>query len=183
MILWHRRLILLVLLIAPLRSTVHSLAPSALPIADLDHVSLHVSDARRSAQFYTALFGTEISRDPNRQANPGSVAGELWFIRLGDSHLSLSPLSPGERPGLDHWCFSVVGFDRDAMQHRIAAFEQPWREWPSGLWIKDPNGRIIQLASSTMRRASQALFAMRRSCLPQAAAHDSQTSRRYGSRT
>ena len=149
MIRWHPVMALCVGLMASLRFAAQSPAPPILPISDLDHLSLHVSDVRRSSEFYTALFGSEVSRDPNRQANPGSVAGELWFIRLGDTHLSLSPLPPGERPGLDHFCFAVQGFDRETMQGRLVGFVQPWRDWPNGLWITDPAGHIIQLAAST----------------------------------
>jgi catechol 2,3-dioxygenase-like lactoylglutathione lyase family enzyme len=95
------------------------------------------------------LFGSDASRDVNRQANPGSMAGELSFIRLGDSHLSLSPLSSGEQPGVDHFCFSVTAFDKTSARLQLSAFDQPWPEWPSNnLWLKDPDGHLIQLAPS-----------------------------------
>ena len=91
---WRWQAVLAVAILLFTTLTLPTLAAPALPIRDLDHLSLHVSDVRRSADFYTRLFGTEVSRDPNRQANPGSVPRELWFIRLGDSHLALAPLSP-----------------------------------------------------------------------------------------
>ena len=95
------------------------------------------------------LFGSDASRDVNRQANPGSIAGELLFIRLGDSHLSLSPLSPGEQPGVDHFCFSVAAFDKTSARSKLSTFDQPWPEWPSNnVWLKDPDGHLVQLAPS-----------------------------------
>ena len=70
---WRPVVVLFVGLLASLHLAEQPPAPPTLPISDLDHVSLHVSDVRRSSEFYSTLFGTEVSRDPNRQANPGSV--------------------------------------------------------------------------------------------------------------
>lgn len=124
-------------------------APVRLPISTVDHLSLGVANVRRSVDFYMRLFGTELARDPSRKANPGSAFGELFFVRLGISHLSISPLSPGQRPGIDHFCFAVVGFDRANVARSVTGFRQPWPDWPSGLWLSDPDGHIIQLAAST----------------------------------
>jgi catechol 2,3-dioxygenase-like lactoylglutathione lyase family enzyme len=95
------------------------------------------------------LFGVDAARDPKRQANPGSQAGELWFIRLGRSHLALAPLWPGETPGIDHYCLSVSGFAKDAAKAKLAGFDQPYPDWPSNnVWLQDPDGLLIQLAPS-----------------------------------
>lgn len=120
-----------------------------LPFIELDHVSVRVSDVRRSARFYMQLFGSDASRDPNRQANPGSKAGELWFIRLGRSHLALAPTSQLEAPGVDHYCLSVSAFSKEAAKATLASFEQPFPQWPSNnVWLRDPDGHLIQLAPS-----------------------------------
>jgi catechol 2,3-dioxygenase-like lactoylglutathione lyase family enzyme len=123
--------------------------PAKLPFIELDHVSIRVSDVRRSARFYMRLFGTDTARDPKRQANPGSRAGELWFIRLGRSHVALAPLSRGESAGVDHYCLSVSAFAKDAAKAMLAGFDQPYPDWPSNnVWLKDPDGLLIQLAPS-----------------------------------
>jgi catechol 2,3-dioxygenase-like lactoylglutathione lyase family enzyme len=145
----RRHLIAAVLLVGAARRVRTQSEAPILPFIGVDHVSLRVSDVRRSTQFYMTLFGSDASRDVNRQANPGSVAGELSFIRLGDSHLSLSPLSPDEEPGVDHFCFSVTAFDKTSARLKLSAFDQPWPEWPSNnLWLKDPDGHLVQLAPS-----------------------------------
>src|SRR5216684_2087736 len=69
----------------------------ALPAVGLDHVNIRVPDVRRSAEFYIKLFGVDVARAPNAGANPGSKPGELWFVRLGQSFLAISPLPPGEK--------------------------------------------------------------------------------------
>jgi catechol 2,3-dioxygenase-like lactoylglutathione lyase family enzyme len=127
-----------------------AVAQSALlPFIEVDHVSIRVSDVQRSARFYMQLFGNDAARDPKRQANPGSQTGELWFIRLGRSHLALAPLSPNDVPGVDHYCLSVSAFAKDTARAKLAQFDQPYPEWPSNnVWLRDPDGLLIQLAPS-----------------------------------
>lgn len=122
---------------------------AALPFIELDHVSIRVSNVRRAADFYMRLFGPDAGRDPSRPANPSSKPGELWFIRLGDSHLALAPSSPSELPGLDHYCLSVSGFDKKAAATRLSRFNQVFADWPSNnVWLTDPGGHFIQIAPS-----------------------------------
>jgi catechol 2,3-dioxygenase-like lactoylglutathione lyase family enzyme len=124
----------------------------ALPVAGLDHVNIRVPDVRRSADFYTKLFGMEVARAPHAAANPGSRPAELWFIRLGQSFLAISPASPQERPGIDHYCFAIEGFNGAAMKARLTGFNQPWPDTPPGnLWIKDAGGYIVQMSAGADR--------------------------------
>jgi catechol 2,3-dioxygenase-like lactoylglutathione lyase family enzyme len=124
----------------------------ALPVAGLDHLNLHVPDVRRSADFYTKLFGVEVARAPNAAANPGSKPAELWFIRLGQSFLAISPTPPQERPGIDHYCFAIEGFNGAAMKPRLTGFNQPWPDTPPGnLWVKDAGGYIVQMSAGADR--------------------------------
>src|SRR5262245_54260313 len=93
---------------------------AALPIVVLDHVNIRSPDVRRAGEFYGNLFGSEVSRAENAFASAGTRRGELWFVRLGQSSLAISPTAPGEKPGIDHFCFGVDGFDRDAMRPKLA---------------------------------------------------------------
>ena len=68
---------------------------AVLPVTGLDHVNIRVADVRRTAEFYTKLFGTQVSRAENAFASAGSRRGELWFVRLGQSSLAISPAAPG----------------------------------------------------------------------------------------
>jgi catechol 2,3-dioxygenase-like lactoylglutathione lyase family enzyme len=122
---------------------------AALPVASLDHVNIRVPDVRRSGEFYAKLFGVQVSRAENAFASAGSRRGELWFVRLGQSSLAISPAAPGEKPGIDHFCFGVEGFNRDAMKPKVAELNlQIDRTDPPGnnLWTKDPDGHLIQLS-------------------------------------
>jgi catechol 2,3-dioxygenase-like lactoylglutathione lyase family enzyme len=120
----------------------------ALPVAGLDHVNIRVPDVRRAAEFYTKLFGVEVSRSPRAGANPGSKPGELWFVRLGQSFLAISPMLPEEKPGIDHFCFAIEGFNGDAMKSKLAELSRQFSDAPaSNLWAKDPAGHLIQMSA------------------------------------
>lgn len=121
---------------------------AALPVAGLDHVNIRVPDVRRAAEFYTKLFGLEVSRSPRAGANPGSKPGELWFVRLGQSFLAISPMSPDEKPGIDHFCFAIEGFNGEAMKSKLAELNRQFPDTSSNnLWAKDPAGHLIQMSA------------------------------------
>ena len=122
---------------------------AALTASGLDHVNIRVPNVQRSADFYTKLFGVVVSRAPNAKAqtaNPDSPSGVLWFVRLGQSNLAISPTGPRLRPGIDHFCFAIAGFNGEAMKRDVAGLNLQWPDSPSNnLWLKDPAGGVIQL--------------------------------------
>jgi catechol 2,3-dioxygenase-like lactoylglutathione lyase family enzyme len=121
---------------------------ATLPVAGLDHVNIRVPDVRRTAEFYTKLFGVEVSRSPKAGANPGSKPGELWFVRLGQSFLAISPMLPDEKPGIDHFCFAIEGFNGEAMKSKLAELNRQFPDTPANnLWAKDPAGHLVQMSA------------------------------------
>ena len=123
---------------------------AALPVVGLDHVNIRVPDVRRAGEFYAKLLGLEVGRASNAFASAGSRRGELWFIRLGQSSLAISPAAPGEKPGIDHFCFAVEGFKAATMRQQLSGLNlQIDRTDPPGnnLWAKDPAGHLIQLSA------------------------------------
>src|SRR5256885_7470261 len=121
---------------------------AALPAAGLDHVNIRVPNVGRAAEFYIKLFGIQVARAPNAKAqtaNPASPSGELWFIRLGESFLAISPTG-SQLPGIDHFSFAIAGFNGDRVKPQLAGLNQQWPDSPSNnLWLKDPAGHAIQL--------------------------------------
>ncbi|HMF27469.1 MAG TPA: VOC family protein, partial [Candidatus Cybelea sp.] len=71
-------------------------------IAAFNHVSLNVSDLKRSTEFYQGLFGMPI------QSRQGATSVQLR-IGAGPQFLNLS--GAGASPGIDHMCVGVEGFD------------------------------------------------------------------------
>jgi catechol 2,3-dioxygenase-like lactoylglutathione lyase family enzyme len=119
-------------------------AGPALPVAGLDHINLRVPDVRRSAEFYASLFGSELSRFERAPANPSSIPGQLWIMRLGQTGLSISPTAPGQTAGLDHFGLAIPGFDGPAMKSSLNGLNPKW-DTPGNLWTIDPAGHIIQM--------------------------------------
>lgn len=120
-----------------------------LPAAGIDHLNIHVPDVDRSAEFYTKLFGGDVSRSPNAKAqtaNPDSPSGVLWFVRTGENSLAISPTRPQQKPGLDHFCFAIRGFGGLDIKSETAGLNRQWPDSPpSQVWLKDPDGNVIQL--------------------------------------
>jgi len=122
---------------------------AALPVSGLDHVNIRLPDARRAAEFYIKLFGVQVARAPNAKAqtaNPASPSGELWFIRLGESFLAISPTGTQFKPGIDHFSFAIAGFSGERVKSQLAGLNHQWPDSPSNnLWLRDPAGHVIQL--------------------------------------
>jgi len=122
---------------------------AAVPPSGLDHVNIRVPDVRRSTDFYIRLFGMQVARAPNAKAqtaNPASPSGELWFIRLGESFLAISPTGTQVKPGVDHFSFAIAGFNGERVKSQLAGLNQQWPDSSSNnLWLRDPAGHVIQL--------------------------------------
>jgi catechol 2,3-dioxygenase-like lactoylglutathione lyase family enzyme len=71
-------------------------------IASFNHVSLNVSDLKRSTEFYQGLFGMPV------QSRQGATSVQLR-IGAGPQFLNLS--GAGAAPGIDHMCVGVESFD------------------------------------------------------------------------
>ncbi len=122
-----------------------------LPAAGLDHVNIRVPDVDRSAEFYIKLFGVDVARSPNAKAqtnNPDSPSGVLWFVQLGENSLAISPTGPRLQTAIDHFCFSITGFNAEAMKRELTGLNQIYpNSVPNNLWTKDPAGHVIQMSA------------------------------------
>jgi hypothetical protein len=74
-------------------------------VKGINHVTLHVSDVKRSVDFYQGLFGMPII---NRQ---GTTSAGLQ-IGAGPQHLGVNSTAGGA-PKIDHICFAVDNFNVD----------------------------------------------------------------------
>jgi glyoxylase I family protein len=117
-------------------------------IRNIDHVVLRVKDIERMRRFYCDVLGME------------HVA---YRPRLGMSHLrggsSLVDLVEGAPPegegrNMDHLCFRVEPFDRDAIvahleRHDVAVGDIRTRYGAEGngvsIYLADPEGNMVEL--------------------------------------
>lgn len=85
---------------------------AALRVRALNHMTVTVSDRRRSLAFYQALFGWPV------QHNQGTSTG----LRIGEGpqYVSLSQGRPNAAPGIDHICWTIDGFDVSRVNRALA---------------------------------------------------------------
>lgn len=107
----------------------------------INHVSIQVSDIKRSAEFYMRAFGL-----PKRKAgNPDAVR-----LGVGPSHLTLRQEKP---PGnVDHFCLGIDKFNHESVIRDLKArgvTPEPDEKGPQGFHVKDPDGFRVQLGDSS----------------------------------
>lgn len=113
----------------------------------IDHVVLRVSDLAAMVRFYEQALGFNVERRLERIS--------LVQMRAGASMLDLVS---GERaegaPNMDHLCFRVEPFDRDAIVRQLAPFgisvgETVERYGAEGsgpsVYFHDPEGNQVEL--------------------------------------
>jgi catechol 2,3-dioxygenase-like lactoylglutathione lyase family enzyme len=84
--------------------------PAALVPIGLDHITLLVSNLEQSSAHYRKLFGAEKSRERNPQ--------RVWF-QVAATRLGLEAAPAGQKPGIDHFCVKVAGFNRTIAVTRL----------------------------------------------------------------
>lgn len=113
----------------------------------IDHVVLRVSDLAAMVRFYEQALGFQVERRLEKLA--------LVQMRAGASLLDLIGGARGEgAPNMDHLCFRVEPFDRDAIVRQLAPFDISVGETverygaegngPS-VYFHDPEGNQVEL--------------------------------------
>ena len=158
-----RRNLLLSLPVAAMapRALAQSKKPS-IPVTGLSHMTLSVSDLKRSIEFYQGLFGMPI------QARQG--ASPSLRIGPGPQFLFLGPVGPNGKPGINHWCVFTDNFNVErtisvlaehgvtksdkngpmTMRVRMRGPENGGaKEGTPELYVGDPDGLVVQIQDST----------------------------------
>jgi catechol 2,3-dioxygenase-like lactoylglutathione lyase family enzyme len=106
-------------------------------VRGINHVTLSVSDVKRSVDFYQGLFGMPIV---SRQGSATNLQ-----IGAGPQFLGVSAAG-ADSPRIDHLCLGVEDFNvervtRILAQHGVSRIDAAGGE----LYVKDPNGFVIEL--------------------------------------
>ncbi|MGP0031942.1 MAG: VOC family protein [Acidimicrobiales bacterium] len=114
-------------------------------VVRVQHVSVNCHGRlEASRQFYADLFEAD---ELARPVIPG-IAGS--WLALGDAQLHLVDAPPSGTPidrAADHWCVEVTDLDaaRAELERRGIAYDEGAQGEVVQLWIRDPNGRIVEL--------------------------------------
>jgi catechol 2,3-dioxygenase-like lactoylglutathione lyase family enzyme len=122
-------------------------AEPVLQAAALDHFNIRVSDVAKSTAFYHKLFGGELLRVSSVPANPTSPPGEAFYLRTGESYLVISRAFAKSPPGLDHICMGIRDYDAERTKMKLEQNGFAPERWNDDLWVRDPDGLLIQLRS------------------------------------
>ena len=108
---------------------------------NVDHIALGVSDVGRSVAFYERFLGLKKLRGDDRSAFLGRADGGFF--------LALFRVDPerGEKPGLDHFCFGIDGYDPVEAGRALRAAGREVRQTGRRTYFKDPDGIEVQLAA------------------------------------
>ena len=74
----------------------------AIRLRSINHVTIRVSDFKRSLEFYQTLFGMPV------QGRQGATVS--LHIGSGPQHIGMSAAASGEKIGLHHFCMTADGF-------------------------------------------------------------------------
>jgi len=108
-------------------------APGSVPTftaTDLNHIALTVSDVQRSVKWYQKHLGLR-------------ATGEEGFLTTGKGWLALFQ---GEKPGLNHYCYSIDNYDPATAVARLKAAGLTPRREGGRVYFDDPDGIECQVA-------------------------------------
>jgi len=84
-----------------------------LRVRGINHIGIAVADAKRSVDFYQALFGLPV------RGRQGTMT--LLQIGAGPQFLAIAPVAAGASPSITHFCLGVDGFSLDKSLAALAA--------------------------------------------------------------
>jgi glyoxylase I family protein len=107
--------------------------PGQIPVGEIHHLRLTVTDVQRSREFYTSLLGFQVAVESPPDDDPSAAEvykilfGGVVMIR-GSLLMGLRPLAPADdrfdsdRVGLDHLSFSVPA--RADLEQAVRLFDE-----------------------------------------------------------
>ncbi len=123
--------------VMPRVAEAHQGESSTFQATGLDHVALNVSSVLRSRDFYIKHLGLKVIRDGGED-NCFLGTGDTFFLTL----------FKGDRPGLNHYCYAIKGYDVDRAEEKLKAAGLKPRKEGNRVYFPDPDGIEVQVAGS-----------------------------------
>lgn len=108
----------------------------------LNHIALDVTDVPRSRDFYVKHLGLQVIR------------GDENALFLGQDRNFFLTLFRRERPGINHYCYSIPRYEPDAAFERLASAGLRPRREGGRIYFPDPDGFTVQIAQQRTARQS-----------------------------
>ena len=108
----------------------------------LNHIALRVTDVGRSRDFYAKHLGLEVL----------SQGGSNCFMSCGPDNFVA--LFRGTEAGMDHYCYTVKGYDVDQSVKTLEAAGLDPRRRQNRVYFSDPDGLTVQLSGKRDSRPS-----------------------------
>jgi catechol 2,3-dioxygenase-like lactoylglutathione lyase family enzyme len=103
----------------------------------LDHVALNVKNVPVSRDFYIKHLGLKVIMDGGEENCFLGAAGGFFLT-----------LFKGEKPGLNHYCYGIDGYDPDKAEEKLKAAGLKPRREGNRLYFPDPDGIEVQISGS-----------------------------------
>jgi catechol 2,3-dioxygenase-like lactoylglutathione lyase family enzyme len=125
------------LAVSPAPAQAHQAEGGTFQATGLDHVALNVTSVPRSRDFYIKHLGLKVIRDGGE---------DNCFLGTGDGFFLT--LFRGDRPGLNHYCYAIRGYDADRAEEKLKAAGLKPRREGNRVYFPDPDGIEVQVAGS-----------------------------------
>jgi catechol 2,3-dioxygenase-like lactoylglutathione lyase family enzyme len=105
--------------------------------ANIDHVSVQVTDLQRSIEFYQKMFGFSVVS----QEQPRGI------VRLGNDRILVSLNNGSPAPRIDHFAIGIPRFSNEVgARYFTQRGATPLQGDYAGFHIKDPDGINVQIS-------------------------------------
>jgi catechol 2,3-dioxygenase-like lactoylglutathione lyase family enzyme len=102
----------------------------------LDHIALDVIDVPRSRDFYQKHLGMDV------------VRGDDNALFMGADREFFLTLFKADKPGLNHYCYGIEGFDTASAVAKLRDAGINPRETSGRVYFPDPDGIEVQIANA-----------------------------------
>ena len=113
----------------------------------INHVSMQVTDYRKTRDFYSGLFGMKVSND-NGKTECELTCGQTYLIARNAAG------RPGAKVGVDHIAYTLANWDTDksvrpAVEAELKRRGLQIRATEGGFHVMDPDGLDVQMGGKT----------------------------------